>query len=626
MRRALLRLSASLHPPSLEGRDWQGRGHLYVLRLGCLLAAALIPAFGVFYRVAEPGAFDPPALRVLVVVAALGTLWWSIRSQWAGERVAMVLLTCAVGVMAWAAAIAAANDYSANYALGLFCVFVAGAMLLSMGYDGTRTLVIYLCVGMVASVALLMADDAPGVDPAIFVSCMLVVAVLLYVVVSARTHMQEALEEGEAQLAEAQRTAGLGSWTWVPDTGHVIWSAEMYRLLSADPDITLPAMEALTRRAHEEDRSALVRYWADLFAGRQPEDLTVRIVRPDGGVRALRLRGSLVQTSGRARLTGVCIDVTPEIERALFLVGAKEQADQARQDAEAALAQAQIARREAEAARADAESARAQAEEMARLKSAFLANMSHEIRTPLTAIIGYAQVLGEEVSEDQRGLVRPIEHGGRRLLDTLNSVLDLARLQAGRFDLRIEAVDLAEEAHALGDLLRPLAHAQGLALVVNAPVGGLVASADRSALQRVMTNLVSNAVKFTDAGRITISADADEARVRLRVHDTGRGIGPDFLPKLFEEFRQESDGLTRSHEGSGLGLAITRHLVQLMDGAIDVESTVGQGSVFTVTLDRLPGPPVQALRSSDAAAGDGAPPEAHGTHYVGPPVGKRANQ
>jgi signal transduction histidine kinase len=163
----------------------------------------------------------------------------------------------------------------------------------------------------------------------------------------------------------------------------------------------------------------------------------------------------------------------------------------------------------------------------------------------------------------------------------------------------MEAVDIAEEAHALGDLLRPLAHAQGLALVVSAPPNGLIALTDRSALQRVLTNLVSNAVKFTDAGRITLSAEADKDHVRLRVRDTGRGIGPAFLPKLFEEFRQESDGLTRSHEGSGLGLAITRHLVHLMDGDIAVESAVGHGTVFTVTLDRL-------TSGSGPEAGDGA--------------------
>jgi signal transduction histidine kinase len=457
---------------------------------------------------------------------------------------------------------------------------------------------------MIGSVAMLLADVTPAIDAAIFTSCLLVVAVMHYVVVSSRSHLQEALEEREAQLAEAQQTACLGSWTWTPDTGRVTWSAEMYRLLSTDPDITTPAMEALTRRAHEDDRPGLVRYWADLFAGRNPEDQVIRIIRPDGGVRALRLQGSVVRAAGRTRLTGVCLDVTPEIERALALVSAKEQADRARQDAERALHEAETARREAETARADAEAARAQAEEMARLKSAFLANMSHEIRTPLTAIIGYAQVLGEEVDEDQRGLVRPIEHGGRRLLDTLNSVLDLARLQAGRFDLRMEAVDLAEEAHALGDLLRPLAHAQGLGLVVHAPPSGLVAYADRSALQRVLTNLVSNAVKFTDVGRITLSADADEEHVRLRVRDTGRGIGPAFLPKLFEEFRQESDGLTRSHEGSGLGLAITRHLVQLMDGSISVESLLGKGSVFTVTLARLNDVTPSAPDSSNNGSGN----------------------
>jgi signal transduction histidine kinase len=596
MRRTFLRLSDALHPPSVEGHDWKQRGHLYVFRLGCLLCVVCIPAFGVLYRVAEPEAvWDPLWIRGLLALATLGLFAWSFTSAWPRRHVGVVTAVCTYVITSWFTAIAYANAFSANYAVGFFCVYLIGAMLLSMGFERPGPLLAYLGLALGQMVALLLSVPAPGVDPAVFGASLLLAAGLVYVAVSARAQMQAALEERETLLAEAQRTAGLGNWTWEPDTGRVAWSPEMFRLVGLDAAADAPSFEVLAARVHPDDRPALARYWADLFADRRPADLTVRVARPEGGVWAVRIRGALEGGAGRVRLCGVCLDVTPEIERAAALVGAKEQAERAFEQAEAA-------RHEAEAARAEAESARAQAEEMARLKSAFLANMSHEIRTPLTAIIGFAQVLAEEVDEEQQGLVAPIEQGGRRLLDTLNSVLDLARLQAGRFDLRIEPVDTAEEAHALGDLLRPLAQQKGLALVVHAPPNGLVAHADRSALQRVLTNLVSNAVKFTSAGRVTISAEAVGGRIRLRVRDTGRGISPAFLPALFEEFRQESDGLTRSHEGSGLGLAITRQLVELTGGTIQVESELGVGSAFTVTLPRADAPGVPAEAAPEAVA------------------------
>ncbi|HYE96599.1 MAG TPA: HAMP domain-containing sensor histidine kinase [Rubricoccaceae bacterium] len=273
-------------------------------------------------------------------------------------------------------------------------------------------------------------------------------------------------------------------------------------------------------------------------------------------------------------------------------------------------------------ARAMAELRRAkrQAEEVARLKSAFLANMSHEIRTPLTAILGFADVLGQEVTDPQhQEFVELIARGGRRLMDTLTSVLDLARLQSGGMTLTLGPVDVAEVARDAVEALRPLARAKGLALAAHVPTG-VYARADRAALQRVLLNLLSNAVKFTTEGRVVLAIDAAGPAVRLRVSDTGRGIGPAFLPRLFDEFRQESTGHARSHEGSGLGLAITKGLVDLMGGAIAVESVPGIGSTFTVTLVAAAGPPADVTAPSRRAVplgGDGAQQPADFAHTEG---------
>ncbi len=229
------------------------------------------------------------------------------------------------------------------------------------------------------------------------------------------------------------------------------------------------------------------------------------------------------------------------------------------------------------------EAARAEAEESDRLKSAFLASMSHEIRTPLTAVIGFAELLAEDVPDEQREMAEAIAGGGRRLLATLNSVLDLARLDAGRQTLRLRPLDVADALRRGTDLLRPLAERRGLTLTYDGPAS-FVAPADEGALDRVLVNLLGNALKFTERGGVTVSLAPTDTALVLSVADTGIGMDASFLPHVFSEFRQESEGERRSHEGSGLGLAITRRLVELMEGTITVTSERGAGTTFTVRL------------------------------------------
>jgi PAS domain S-box-containing protein len=227
--------------------------------------------------------------------------------------------------------------------------------------------------------------------------------------------------------------------------------------------------------------------------------------------------------------------------------------------------------------------ARDKAEQMARLKSAFLANMSHEIRTPLTGILGFASLLEEEVDEAQRGFATLIVRSGKRLLDTLNAVLDLSRLEAGEMKIDLHPTDVSIETLEIASFLRPLAVEKGIELNVESDEDSLC-YIDPSAYHIILNNLIGNAIKFTDEGQVMVSVERDDKHGVLRVADTGVGIDAAFLPQLFEEFKQESIGLTRSHEGAGLGLAITRRLVHLMGGTIDVDSAKGRGTTFTVRL------------------------------------------
>jgi len=246
--------------------------------------------------------------------------------------------------------------------------------------------------------------------------------------------------------------------------------------------------------------------------------------------------------------------------------------------------------------------AKDEAERMVQLRDAFLANMSHEIRTPLTGILGSAQVLAEVVEGEHRNLARIIEDAGNRLLDTINSVLEMARIEAGEVQPEMEILDFVQEAEAVVGVLRPVALKKGLALRVHPPARGRVAAQlDRTCLNRILNNLIGNAIKFTRDGAVSVEIAVDGDDAVLTVRDTGIGIAKEFLPFLFDDFKQESTGLERSHEGSGLGLAITKKLVDMMGGTISVDSVKGLGSAFTVRFERVPMEEAQAFLSPSPA-------------------------
>jgi PAS domain S-box-containing protein len=250
--------------------------------------------------------------------------------------------------------------------------------------------------------------------------------------------------------------------------------------------------------------------------------------------------------------------------------------------------------------------AKEEAEEMSRLKSAFLANMSHEIRTPLTAILGFSDVLAAEAEAPHDDIARLISRSGHRLMETLDSVLQLSRLEAGNMELAPEPVDVIEEVREVAALMQPRADDEEVRLITDLPSHPVEGRFDAMALFRVLSNLVSNAIKFTERdGTVTLTVrtspeeppvasgperSRDGGRVEIIVADTGIGMNPAMIPELFGAFRQESTGTRRSHEGSGLGLTIVRRLVDLMHGTIDVESTKGEGSTFSIHLPLNPPP------------------------------------
>ncbi len=235
------------------------------------------------------------------------------------------------------------------------------------------------------------------------------------------------------------------------------------------------------------------------------------------------------------------------------------------------------------------------------IKSDFLANMSHELRTPLNSIIGFSEVLGEieSLNDKQHGYLDNIRRAGRGLLDLINNILDLAKLEAGKTDVHPQEFSIDALVNELAAMVEPLAEKKSIVMqtAVDANIPNLYQ--DQGKIRQILTNLLSNAIKFTpEGGRIKAHVHQEGDDVVLKVHDTGVGIAEPDRTIIFEKFRQAPstigvDSLTRKHSGTGLGLSIVRELCILLGGTVEVESEVGKGSIFTVTLpmrhEKLPG-------------------------------------
>jgi signal transduction histidine kinase len=271
----------------------------------------------------------------------------------------------------------------------------------------------------------------------------------------------------------------------------------------------------------------------------------------------------------------------------------------ARQEAEISLVQANralaVARKQAEAAN--------------HFKNQFLATMSHELRTPLNAIIGYTQLqvagMIGPLNDEQKGFQERVLVNAQHLLQLINDILDISKIEAGRMELAEQPFNLRQTLESIVSQSRVLAESKGLAFTLEyAPDLPEQVIGDQTRLRQVVLNLVSNAVKFTDAGSIRVTADPyQQGQWRLTVTDTGVGIPSHQQETIFDEFRQASEGLQRG--GTGLGLAIVRKLVLMMSGTIRVFSQMGNGSIFTVTLPLVeaipsdPKEPVNAARIQD---------------------------
>ncbi len=364
------------------------------------------------------------------------------------------------------------------------------------------------------------------------------------------------LQESNRLLSMAEGMAGVGHWRLDAMTGDLFWSDEVFHIHGRTIG-DLPSLAEAIGAYHEDDRPVVQRCVSKALTDGEPWTFRARIICPDGACRHVQSSGQVERAPDGTivGVVGVFRDITDEVEAAAALLSAR---DEARASAEA--------------------------------KSAFLATMSHEIRTPMTGVLGMIELLRGDVSnEDKARFFDHLERSANLLMTVLDDVLDFSKIESDHLVLEAVDFDLGGLARATIDLFYHAASAKGLTLSLIAPVGhDLAVRGDPVRLQQVMANLISNAIKFTEAGSVELRIDARpsgrKCLVRIEVADTGIGIPRGAIGTLFDPFVQADASTTRRFGGSGLGLAICKRLLNAMDGEIAVESIEGEGARFVCEL------------------------------------------
>lgn len=371
--------------------------------------------------------------------------------------------------------------------------------------------------------------------------------------ISERRKRQDELTAMSTRLEVALGASGIGVWEYDINANTQVWDMNTYRLFGRDDATEPPALEEWLTAVADEDRDHLTREIERALTERDRYYCEYKYIRPDGECRYIRAHGLFRERlDGGAIFIGVNLDVTDDVRRAEELENQRAEADRANE-----------------------------------AKSQFIANMSHEIRTPLNGVMGMAQLLMRtQLDETQTRHVGTLQTSGQALLDLIEDILDISKIEAGMVDVDREDFDVTEMVNSVSDMVSSLARGKGLDVSTTIDPNVITwVSGDKKAIRQVLINIVGNAVKFTEQGSVSIAVRPfSDTQLEFVVNDTGPGIPADQLDRIFDRFAQVDDSKTRKHGGTGLGLAICRELIQLNGGELGVESEYGEGTTFWFRL------------------------------------------
>ncbi|MCB9990381.1 MAG: PAS domain-containing protein [Rhodospirillales bacterium] len=365
------------------------------------------------------------------------------------------------------------------------------------------------------------------------------------------------LSRQEQMLREAQAIGHMGHWHWIVGAEDIVWSDEIYRIFGVEKDGFVPTLDNLNTMLHRRDLGRLMQAFQRAIIEQNNYEMDFRIIRPDDEVRYIRCEGKCEfdEDGEVTALFGIMQDIT---EHTLH----ERQLKEAKDAAERAYA----------------------------AKTQFLANMSHELRTPLNAIIGFSemmqrQLLGPIGTEKYLDYIAGIRESGEHLLDLISDILDMSKIEAGKYELDLEELNAAKVIRLAVHMMEGRAQDARIKITIDIVNEDLQIVCDRRAFMQILLNLLSNAVKFTDpGGDVRIECIERDDYISIKVHDTGIGIPANKIKCITNPFEQAASHYTREHEGTGLGLSITKDLVELHGGSMHIDSTVGVGTSVTIRL------------------------------------------
>lgn len=370
---------------------------------------------------------------------------------------------------------------------------------------------------------------------------------------------QSALVRREKQLVQAESIGRMGHWNWTVGQDEIEWSEQIYNIFGVQPSIFVPSLESMRSMINRSDIGRVNQAFQRAVIEQNDYDMEFSIQRPDGETRFIRCEGrcSLDDEGDVIALYGIMQDMT---ERVIY----EQQLKEAKDAAERAYA----------------------------AKSQFLANMSHELRTPLNAIIGFSemierQMLGPIGTPKYLEYISGIHKSGEHLLDLISDILDMSKIEAGKYELDLEELKIARVIETCTHMMQGRALEAEVKIIVEkcTDIQDLTIVADRRAVMQILLNVLSNAVKFTNhGGKIEVECIKAQNGIIIGIRDNGIGIPANKLANITRPFEQASSNYARDHQGSGLGLAITKELTEMHGGALRIESEMGVGTCVSIYL------------------------------------------